>query len=326
MRSGLQKPGAIPFLALLVFLLLSLVPSLAKEWDLYSLQLRYIGYPRHEVRHLPRVKDASSDIRSRLWSPGVGAPCKSWTLIDGSCPLNPLSRPRSAVLDTPPRSSLAAPTVDPEANSYPTESSPFSRGVRAFKTFLTKRLDDFSTRNASEVVPARPMSTLRNVSAASVAAGKEATLPKPVGLEAPQTTIKNASFPRVFSLYRDSWQLVCQAGSDYFGNITRVVPLKISRPLSFLQRNAEPQSPLDDSGAPSGQQLVPKRTVLDDDHAVKPACSPTFRPVAHAIPTQASNQTTSAAEHSTGLDQRPEHMRGSCMAIVISLVVGVMWF
>jgi hypothetical protein len=324
MRSGLQKPGAIPFLALLVFLLLSLVPSLAKEWDLYSLQLRYIGYPRHEVRHLPRVKDASTDIRSRLRSPG--APCRSWTLIDGSCPLDPLSRPRSAVLDTPPRSTLeAAPTVDPEANSYPTESSPFSRGVRAFKTFLTKRLDDFPTRDAPEVVPACPMSTLRNVSTVS-AAGKEPVLPRSMGADVSQTTVKNASFPRVFSLYRDSWQLVCQTGSIYFGSITRVIPLKISRLLSFLQRNVEPQTSPDESSAHAGQQLVLKRTVLDDNHAVKPACSPTFRPVAHAIPTQAPNRTTSAAEHSTGLEQRPEHMRGSCMAIVISLVVGVMWF
>lgn len=50
MRSGIPKPGAIPFLALLVFSLLSLVPSLAKEWDLYNLQVGYIGYQRHEGR------------------------------------------------------------------------------------------------------------------------------------------------------------------------------------------------------------------------------------------------------------------------------------
>lgn len=50
MRSGIPQPGAIPFLAILVFSLLSLVPSLAKEWDLYNLQVGYIGYQRHEVR------------------------------------------------------------------------------------------------------------------------------------------------------------------------------------------------------------------------------------------------------------------------------------
>ena len=51
MRSGLQKPGAIPFLALLVFSLFSLVPSLAKEWDLYNVRLGYIGY-RNDVRRM----------------------------------------------------------------------------------------------------------------------------------------------------------------------------------------------------------------------------------------------------------------------------------
>jgi len=33
MRSGLQKPGAIPLLALLVFALLRLAPVLPQAWD-----------------------------------------------------------------------------------------------------------------------------------------------------------------------------------------------------------------------------------------------------------------------------------------------------
>jgi hypothetical protein len=50
MRSGFHKPGAIPFLALLLVSLLSLVPSLAKEWDFYNLRFGYIGYHRNDVR------------------------------------------------------------------------------------------------------------------------------------------------------------------------------------------------------------------------------------------------------------------------------------
>ncbi|KAL4894062.1 hypothetical protein BDV59DRAFT_176781 [Aspergillus ambiguus] len=331
MRSGLQKPGAIPLLGLLVFLLLSLVPSLAKEWDLYNLQLRYIGYPRHEVRHLPRVKDASTDIRSRLRSPV--APCKSWTLIDGSCPFNPLSRPRSAVLDTPSRGSFeAASTFDLEINPYTTESSRFTRGVRAVKTFLTKQLDDrpilqpFSTREVpSEGVPARPTSIARNASLLPTAASKEPPLPNPWGSDISETTRANTSLPWVLSFYRASWQQVCRTGSNYFENITRAVPRRMPLAFSFLRPNPAPQSS-SDHPTDAVQQSVPKWPALDDDPAVKPTCSPTLHPVAQVVAPKTPNQTVTAAEPSTGLDQRPEHMRGSCMAIVISLVVGVMWF
>lgn len=36
MRSGLQKPGVIPLLALLVFALLRLAPVLPQAWDSYK--------------------------------------------------------------------------------------------------------------------------------------------------------------------------------------------------------------------------------------------------------------------------------------------------
>jgi hypothetical protein len=53
MRSGLQKPGAVPFLALLIFSLLSLVPTLAKEWNFYgysySAHFTYLGLPRGDI-------------------------------------------------------------------------------------------------------------------------------------------------------------------------------------------------------------------------------------------------------------------------------------
>jgi hypothetical protein len=48
MRSGIQKTGAIPFFALILFSILSLVPSLAKEWDFYNLQIGYRSYSRNE--------------------------------------------------------------------------------------------------------------------------------------------------------------------------------------------------------------------------------------------------------------------------------------
>lgn len=57
MRSGLDKPGAIPFLALIVFSLLSLVPSLSSllsGWELYGWKMGYMGCYRSEVRGMFR--------------------------------------------------------------------------------------------------------------------------------------------------------------------------------------------------------------------------------------------------------------------------------
>lgn len=50
MWSGLEKPGAIPFLALVVFSLLSLVPSLSWDWGSNWKDGWYVGIHRNEVR------------------------------------------------------------------------------------------------------------------------------------------------------------------------------------------------------------------------------------------------------------------------------------
>lgn len=58
MRPGLQTPGAIPFLTLIIFSLLSLVPSLLgswdKDWSVPDGKNAYIGCPRAEVGRMYR--------------------------------------------------------------------------------------------------------------------------------------------------------------------------------------------------------------------------------------------------------------------------------
>lgn len=53
MWTGLQKPGAVPFVALIICSLLSLLPTLAKEWDLdffkYGVDLAYLGFCRYDA-------------------------------------------------------------------------------------------------------------------------------------------------------------------------------------------------------------------------------------------------------------------------------------
>ncbi|KAL2858232.1 hypothetical protein BJX68DRAFT_163104 [Aspergillus pseudodeflectus] len=170
MRSGLQKPGTVPFLALVLFSLLSLMPTLAKEWDLsldfYSVHLAYhylglglglggLGLPRYEGRYSSsRLRNASIDTRSRQAHAHpqrltTNAPCKSWLLGDlySSCvERDPISvPPHHSVMGPPPRSSFeagegeeavtyAAPA--PAAKEQQQSSMSLTRGVSAFREFV----------------------------------------------------------------------------------------------------------------------------------------------------------------------------------------------
>ncbi|KAF9889753.1 hypothetical protein FE257_007059 [Aspergillus nanangensis] len=327
MRSGFQKPGAIPFLALVVFLLLSLVPSLAKEWDFYNIHLGYIGYHRNDVRHLPRVKDASTDIRSRLRTFGFGGSCKSWT-IDGSCQPEHLSRPQRAVLDTP----RSAREADPDVAAYVAELSSFSRGVRAFKTLLTKQLDTrpilqhfSSTRDVSVTTPARLTSTL-DASVTPVSACDEMAPPSSSSQQNHNTSAISSFSPmEAMSFLYESWQQACRVGNEYLEDgFSRIGLFRTPFPSSSSDPSPENKYP-HGAGTPE-QQLLPTRIAKNDSKVVPAAWSPSFRPPAHAMPTSALNHTGPAAASSKAMDERSEHRRGSCMAIVIGLVVGVMWF
>ncbi|KAI9041915.1 uncharacterized protein KD926_006252 [Aspergillus affinis] len=316
MRSGIHKPGAIPFLALLVFLLLSLVPSLAKEWDLYNLQVGYIGYQRHEVRQAPRVEDDSIDIWSRLRT--SRGRCQSWLIDDGSCQPPP---PRHAVLDTPHRSSFEAATIYDDPAPYVEGPSTLTRGVRAFKA-LVKQLDSRPalpldpTDNTCETVSTRPTPAFSNSSISPLPLGPENSLPI-----VSDDTI-SAPKPGWHMRFRESWQQACRVGSDYLEKFTQ-----------HQLREEAVQSPVP-SDKSSESQLTPPSTPSEEFVSeTQPANGSSVDPGAPRIPsrvlsTQPPNPTVTTAGQSKniGFGQDSEHMRGSCMAIVIALVAGVMWF
>ncbi|PLB43754.1 hypothetical protein P170DRAFT_61541 [Aspergillus steynii IBT 23096] len=309
MRSGIHKPGAIPFLALLVFSLLSLVPSLAKEWDLYNLQVGYIGYQRHDVRQAPRVKDDSIDMWSRFRT--SGARCQSWMIDDSSC-----QPPRRAVLDTP-QDSFEAATIYDEPAPYVEGPSTLTRGVRAFKAFV-KQLDSrpaapLDSTEGSETVSTRRTPASFNASIPPLHFGHESC---PSVHEDSALSTK----PSWHIAFRESWQQACRVGNDYIEKIAQ---------YRLGEKALQPV----ESGNSSESQLTPPSKPSEEIFSEARPANGSVDPGAPRVPsrvlsTQPPNPTVTTAGQSknTGFGQDSEHMRGSCMAIVIALVAGVMWF
>ncbi|KAF7590044.1 hypothetical protein BBP40_003297 [Aspergillus hancockii] len=337
MRSGFHKPGAIPFLALLLVSLLSLVPSLAKEWDFYNLRFGYIGSShRNDVRQPSRIRDGPVDVRSRIRA--AGNQCKSWA-INGDClsDLDRLPRPRRPAPDAPPRSSFEAATVlDNDPIAYVAEeSSTFTQGVRTFKSFFIKKPGDspLSTGSTSSVVSAPTTLTL-NLSHSSltrVSTSSEVLLSKSYSGNCTTSTtgldleISHYYLSRLLEL----WQQVCRVANGYLESNTAPYAFRKSKraDLDSQPISEETIQQLGKPGQHAEEQAAPKMLPSNGSNVALPTPSPTS-PQPLTIPTHAPNSTVANAGQSKGVGQGPnsEPTRGSCMAIVIGLVVGVMWF
>ncbi|KAF7183174.1 hypothetical protein CNMCM7691_003009 [Aspergillus felis] len=315
MRSGIQKPGAIPFLALILFSILSLVPSLAKEWGFYNLQIGYLAYSRNEDWHLPRVKDGAIEVRPRASS--NGALCKSW-LAGGSfqsCP-DRKGRPRRGALDAPSLSAFEAASVfdsDPMTQTA-TRSLSLTRGVHAFKTFFIKQLDDyqilqpFSPGSAPSVPTAtsRPVPPPVNSSVASVPfISEEIQHWYRITNQTTSATkhILESSRIRFLSGCHNAWQQACLVATVFLKSFPSTIA---TQPLS--SNSSDSGFPLQLPGQEPVRKSIPQP--LPADALAAPA-----KPIIQAVP--AAGQSDVAA-----VDDSPKKMRGSCMAIVIGLVVG----
>ncbi|RHZ44492.1 transcription factor domain-containing protein [Aspergillus thermomutatus] len=284
MRSGLQKPGAIPFFALILFSILSLVPSLAKEWGFYNLQIGYRGYTRNEDWHLPRVKDGAIDVRPRARS--TGAQCKPW-LVGGSyqsCP-DRRGRPRRGALDAPPLSAFEAAAVfdnDPMTQTV-TRASSLTRGVHAFKAFFIKQLDDyqilqpFSPGSAPSVPTAtsRPVPPPVNSSVAPVLFISEE--PQHLSRITNQTTsatkhILEGSRIRFLLGGHYAWQQVCRVATGFLTSFPSTLG---TAPLS--SDSSEIGFPLQSPGQEPSQKTVPQPLPVD-------ALSAPTEPITQAAP------------------------------------------
>ncbi|KAL2843116.1 hypothetical protein BJY01DRAFT_198089 [Aspergillus pseudoustus] len=322
MRSGLQKPGTVPFLALVLFSLLSLVPTLAKEWDFYSVHLAYLGLalPRYDgySRYTSSLlRNASIDTRSRQRMTSGNSPCRSWLLGDfySSCIEHDVP-PHQSVLGTAPRRSLFEAGTEPGDNAVTygatREPSLLTRGVTAFKEFVIKRWDDQQTiqHGVLDTASTQPALTVVNPATAVPLTSRESGQSDNEDLaEPPQYSL----LFRLPTLLHETWQQACHAGGQYLESLSR----------STTQNTTA----LIHDPAPATND---EKTHLDDARSHKKETSSTGSAQPEQVPlhTPPTSQPVSAAGQSkdSALRQGSEHMRGSSMAIVIGLVAGIMWF
>ncbi|KAJ0425682.1 hypothetical protein BJY00DRAFT_154721 [Aspergillus carlsbadensis] len=380
MRSGLQKPGTVPFLALVLFSLLSLMSALAKEWewdlglDFYSVHLAYhylglglgtgfgFGAPRsgYDGRYSSsRLRNASIDNRSRQAHSHphshphaqrltTTSPCKSWLLGDfySSCvERDTVVPPHQSVMRTPPRSSFeagpgddeityaaAAPATKEQHQQHQQSSMSLTRGVSAFKEFVIRRWDDQhqhqhqqtntmqlqSAHSAAQrdFVDAVAVSTFVPTVVEAVAAvpsGDDGRLSGGSEVDASESNSNEDSMLfRIPFLLRETWQRVCHVGGWHLEILRSTVGFN----TSLIYRPAP---------ATNGEHTNSDST--EKTHPPNDSAEPQQDLTHHHIPSP--NQPASTAGQSkdaAGPRRDSEHMRGSSMAIVIGLVVGIMWF
>ncbi|BCS25891.1 uncharacterized protein APUU_50602S [Aspergillus puulaauensis] len=348
MRSGLQKPGTVPFLALVIFCLLTLVPTLAKEWGFYSAHLAYLGLPRYDGRYSSsRVKNASIDTHTRSRILVSSNNCKSWLFGDfySSC-IDRNAQPHHSAINVPPRSSFefgAELGNDPITYSATKEPSSITRGVTAFKEFMFQRWDDQQMtqplppwqESVEEISTAstHPTRTLTNLSISPASSSGQQRQPTPaneldVSSPAEYSTEGSLLF-RLPLFIHETWQQVCHAGGHYFESLTTRYPSpNYNQPL--IPNNPAPAPSKDEQEylehLHPEEQAQPERTsgeelLLNNGSSSQPDIS---RGLKDSQPTP--TLMTAGQSKYIGFRRDSEHMRGSSMAIVIGLVAGIMWF
>lgn len=342
MRSGLEKPGAIPFLALIAFVLLSLVPSNG-----------YTGYHRNDARRTffsvflfpfgglcaDRIESIGTDIsrivdhgsvdsrlRVRAITTTNNGLCWPW-MLSGDDSFRP-HHPRHVEI-SPVLSDGHGPSIYPWENS-----STLTRGVRAFTTYVFQQLDDHqllpssSSRSFSPIETA-PLHTATNSDDFSIPHLSSARDDFPRTIHnsdrTTSTTNKTNKSPDLgfCDSFSDSQQRVFHVASDLYLQVQALSAtyghgIMESSPLCY---NSDPESyhNLTPTNAPhqfDQPSKVAQQTLLPNDSTLTSDLPKLMSPPA-LVPEDSED---------AAVGRDPKQLRGSCMAIVIGLVVGVMWF
>ncbi|KAJ5635906.1 uncharacterized protein N7484_009219 [Penicillium longicatenatum] len=308
MRPGLDKPGALPLLALIIFSLLTLVPSLP---SIYSLKLadftHYISKAQVPLIQ-EKVAELSSDSPDRT----------PWVLAAPSRPrLNRFSRPARLANGAPTISSETPSVENRSRSSYPAESTfLFSRRARAFRTYFIQQLDDiqfltpFSTRSVS--TGAIPDPTLTpNLAPLPASIDDSKPTATPLHNESISTPLADPSPQLPFT---DMWQQACQVASGLWELANEPPSPKFQRLIrwgtSYAQSAFSSSKPVD----------TPTPLILpqNDTQPEVEECT-CMSALNKTLPPSNEQSTDAAGRHSSEL-------QGSCMAVVIGLVAGIMWF
>lgn len=342
MRSGLENPGAIPFLALIAFVLLSLVPSNGytgyygndARRMFFSLFLFPFGGLRADRTELigtdiSRIVDhgpVDSRFRVRATTTTNSGLCWPWMLSedDSYRPNHPRHVEISPVL-----SDGHVPSI------YPWEkSSTLTRGVRAFTTYVFQQLDDhqllpsFSSRSFSpiETAPLHTATSSDDFSIPHLSSFRDDS-PRTIHNSDYTTSTANKTNKnhdlQFCDRFSDSRQRAYHVASDLY---LHVQALSATYGHSIME-----SSPLRyNSGPESSRNLTPTKTPHQLDQPNKVA-QPTLLPNDSTLTSDLPKSMSPPAlvpedSEDAAVGRDPKQLRGSCMAIVIGLVVGVMWF
>ncbi|KAJ5218585.1 uncharacterized protein N7498_000684 [Penicillium cinerascens] len=305
MRPGLAKPGALPLLALIVFSLLTLVPSLS---SIYNIKLADFASYTNGARQVPLIQNNAADLVSETHPVD---PRRPWILAAQYRPRgNRPSRSSRTGHSAPTFPSEIAPVKNESRVSHSAESSfMFSRRAHAFRTYFIQQLDDyqfltpFTNRNYATANANLPPTLAPSNINPSPTSDHDKIFEHTQQLSNGLTALKDDSGLHLPSL-RNKWQQACRSAT---GLSSKVSPYNSA--LHSLIR--------------SGSKYL--ESMFSGNASPNPATSQTDNDRALPVPTQISEkipggQATDAASHHS------RELRGSCMAVVIGLVVGIMWF
>lgn len=327
MWSSLDKPGALPLLILIVFSLLTLVPSLP---NLYHSKFAdfsfYTGAARRmsplpptsssfeltnqfDFPEIPLLQDSVTELAPKTHT--LNEPRKSWILAAshrsrGNRPPLTARVGNAAVV---PASETTTVANKSRLSSFTRESSfSFSRKARAFRTYFIQQLDDYPF--------------LTSFSNRSLVAGSMHPYPT-ITLNESLPTSENESPPSIPSynnssdsilepllpfpaFLRDMCQQACHVAVD-FGKRVGLQGANYAKSISLPEWI---------TGAPTS--LIPNPTIpnaASEQDSLPPS-------------EQAPPQQKVGAEDSTdaAAGRHSQELHGSCMAVVIGLVAGIMWF
>lgn len=174
--------------------------------------------------------------------------------------------------------------------------------------------------------PSSLTSNVSNLAVISAPPTAEALLPKSYGSNITATTQEAPSqslqYPR--SHLCELWQQACHATRVYLGNWTFLRERLPSRSEKTTEETLQTSEQTDQD---IEEQVAPKGLPSNGSNAALSTLSPSSSQ-SPAKATDIPDLPVAAEERSKGIGQGPNSQpaRGSCMAIVIGLVVGVMWF
>ncbi|KAJ5950932.1 uncharacterized protein N7479_009345 [Penicillium vulpinum] len=303
MRSGLHKPGALPLLILIVFSLLTLVPSLP---NLYHSKFADFSFYTGAARQVPLLQDSVTELTQKAHP--LNEPRKSWVLAashrsrGNRTPLT--ARVGNAAVV--PASETTAVANRSRLSSTHESSFSFGRRARAFRTYFIQQLDDypfltsFSNRSGAAGLT-HPYTTITINESLPTSDKSPLSIP-PHNYSS--ESIQGPLLPFSASL-RDMCQQACHVAID-FGK--RVALHGANYAKSFFV----------------SEQITAAPTTLIPNPTIPNASNQELLTPSEQEPPQQKVGADDSTDAAAG--RHSQELHGSCMAVVIGLIAGIMWF